>query len=109
MEGFARSLSKLPTIICDNAGLDSAELISQIRAEHNMGNKKCGIGMNAPENCIYYNRTFLLDIENGRIADVYEMGVIEPLSVKMCMISSATEAAEQVFILTRFRFRIKKT
>lgn len=79
MEGFARSLSKLPTIICDNAGLDSAELISQIRAEHNMGNKKCGI-----------------DIENGRIADVYEMGVIEPLSVKMCMISSATEAAEQL-------------
>lgn len=53
--------------------------------------------------------TFLLDIENGRIADVYEMGVIEPLSVKMCMISSATEAAEQVFILTRFKFRSKKT
>lgn len=58
MEGFARSLSKLPTIICDNAGLDSAELISQIRAEHNMGNKKCGIGMKTPENCIYYNSNF---------------------------------------------------
>jgi len=79
MEAFARALAKLPTIICDNAGLDSAELVSYIRAEHNKGNKKCGI-----------------DIERGKIADVYELGIIEPLGIKMGVISSAAEAAEQL-------------
>jgi len=79
MEAFARALSKLPTIICDNAGLDSAELISRIRAEHNKGNNRIGI-----------------DIENGKAADVLEMGVVESFGVKMYMISSAAEAAEQL-------------
>jgi T-complex protein 1 subunit beta len=45
MEAFARALTKLPTIICDNAGLDSAEIVSQIRAEHNKGNNQYGIGL----------------------------------------------------------------
>lgn len=34
MEAFSRALLAIPTIIADNAGLDSAELISQLRAEH---------------------------------------------------------------------------
>ena len=34
MESFANALTMLPTIIADNAGYDSAELISQLRAEH---------------------------------------------------------------------------
>ena len=44
MEAYARALAKLPTIICDNAGLDSAELVSRIRAEHAKGNHRQGIG-----------------------------------------------------------------
>ena len=34
MESFAKALRKLPTIIADNAGYDSSELISQLRACH---------------------------------------------------------------------------
>ena len=44
VEAFGRALLQLPTIICDNAGLDSADLISRIRAEHANGNHKMGIG-----------------------------------------------------------------
>lgn len=44
VEAFARALAKLPTIICDNAGLDSAEIVTQIRAEHAKGNHQYGIG-----------------------------------------------------------------
>lgn len=44
MEAFARALAKLPTIICDNAGLDSAEIITRIRAEHANGKHQYGIG-----------------------------------------------------------------
>ncbi|TMS35239.1 hypothetical protein L596_002684 [Steinernema carpocapsae] len=79
MEAFARALAQLPTIICDNAGLDSAELVTQLRAEHANGNHRMGI-----------------DIVNGRVADVIELGVIESYNVKTCMISSAAEAAEQI-------------
>uniref|UniRef100_A0AC34QQ17 T-complex protein 1 subunit beta n=1 Tax=Panagrolaimus sp. JU765 TaxID=591449 RepID=A0AC34QQ17_9BILA len=79
VEAFGRALLQLPTIICDNAGLDSAELISSIRAEHAKGNNKMGI-----------------DIENGKMADVVEMGILESFSVKYCMLNSAAEAAEEI-------------
>uniref|UniRef100_A0A0N5ARP7 T-complex protein 1 subunit beta n=1 Tax=Syphacia muris TaxID=451379 RepID=A0A0N5ARP7_9BILA len=79
VEAFGRALAQLPTIICDNAGLDSAELISQIRAKHAAGCHSIGI-----------------DVENGVAADVEELGIIESFNVKMCMLSSAAEAAEQI-------------
>ena len=34
MEGFARALRKMPATIADNGGLDSAELVTQLRAAH---------------------------------------------------------------------------
>lgn len=43
IEAFSRALQAIPTIIADNAGLDSAELISQLRAEHHKENSNAGI------------------------------------------------------------------
>lgn len=37
MEAFAKALSQLPTVIADNAGYDSAQLVSELRASHNSG------------------------------------------------------------------------
>ena len=34
IEAFSRALIAIPTIIADNAGLDSADLVAQLRAEH---------------------------------------------------------------------------
>lgn len=79
VEAFGRALLQLPTIICDNAGLDSAELVTKLRAEHANGNHNMGI-----------------DIENGYVTDVVSLGVIESFNVKMSMVSSAAEAAEQI-------------
>ncbi|KAK6058483.1 hypothetical protein COOONC_03947 [Cooperia oncophora] len=36
------------------------------------------------------------DIVNGTITDVVKLGVIESFNVKLCMVSSAAEAAEQI-------------
>jgi len=44
MEAFARALLQLPTIIADNAGYDSAQLISELRAAHSKGNSTMGLG-----------------------------------------------------------------
>lgn len=79
VEAFARALQQLPTIICDNAGLDSADLISKLRAEHANGNHQFGI-----------------DIDNGQIADVVSRGILESYQVKLSMVSAAAEAAEQI-------------
>ena len=43
MESFAKALRKLPTIIADNAGFDSSELISQLRAAHASGHHHMGL------------------------------------------------------------------
>jgi len=79
MEAFGRSLLHLPTIIADNAGYDSAELVSQLRAAHNAGKREAGI-----------------DMEKGVVGDMRQLGVIESFRVKQAMLSSASEAAEMI-------------
>ena len=44
IESFAKALRQLPTIIADNAGYDSAELVSQLRALHSEGKRTVGLG-----------------------------------------------------------------
>lgn len=43
MEAFARALLSLPTTIADNAGYDSAQLVSELRAAHARGNTSKGL------------------------------------------------------------------
>lgn len=43
IEAFSRALQAIPTIIADNAGLDSADLIAQLRAEHHKEGCNAGI------------------------------------------------------------------
>lgn len=44
MEAFARALQQLPTVIADNAGYDSAQLINQLRVAHNSDMNTMGLG-----------------------------------------------------------------
>lgn len=43
MEGYSKALRAIPSIISDNAGLDSAELVSQLRACHAVPGSRMGI------------------------------------------------------------------
>ena len=43
MEAFAKALRQLPTIIADNAGYDSSQLISELRALHSKGQATMGL------------------------------------------------------------------
>jgi T-complex protein 1 subunit beta len=79
MEAFSRALRSLPTIIADNAGYDSADLITQVRAEHAAGNIRAGI-----------------DIRTGTVGNMQELGVMEALKLKRQVLLSAAEAAEMV-------------
>jgi T-complex protein 1 subunit beta len=79
MESFAKALAQLPTIMADNAGFDSAELVSQLRAGHNQGKTTLGI-----------------DMDKGIVADMSSLGVLESYRVKYAMLNSASEAAEMI-------------
>jgi len=79
MEGFAHALRQLPTIIADNAGFDSSDLVSQLRAAHTEGKS-----------------TFGLDMDNGRIADMVNLGITESFKCKKQALISAAEAAEMI-------------
>merc|ERR1712139_575930 len=61
MEGFARALRALPTTIADNAGLDSAELISQLRAKQGSADAA----------------TAGIDIMSGDVGDMVQCGIFE--------------------------------
>lgn len=45
IESFAMALRQIPTIIADNAGYDSAELVQNLRSEIFNGNKEAGLNM----------------------------------------------------------------
>lgn len=79
MEAFARALFQLPTIIADNAGYDSAQLVSELRAAHTQGT--CTMGLN-------------MDV--GRIGCMKELGITESFAVKRQVLLSASEAAEMI-------------
>lgn len=43
MEAFARALCQLPIVIADNAGYDSAQLVSELKAAHAQGKHTMGL------------------------------------------------------------------
>eukprot|EP01102_Stenamoeba_stenopodia_P019483 TRINITY_DN7372_c0_g1_i3.p1 TRINITY_DN7372_c0_g1~~TRINITY_DN7372_c0_g1_i3.p1 ORF type:complete len:516 (+),score=147.70 TRINITY_DN7372_c0_g1_i3:99-1646(+) len=79
LESYARALRMIPTIIADNAGFDSSELVSELRAAHASG--KTTAGLNMTEGCV---------------GDVEELGITEAWRVKAQIVISATEAAEMI-------------
>ncbi|KAF6140953.1 hypothetical protein GIB67_030164, partial [Kingdonia uniflora] len=79
IEAFSRALQAIPTTIADNAGLDSAELISQLRAEHHKEGSTAGI-----------------DVITGAVGDMEKLGISEAFKVKQAVLLSATEAAEMI-------------
>ncbi|NXT24940.1 TCPB protein, partial [Syrrhaptes paradoxus] len=79
MESFAKALRMIPTIIADNAGYDSADLVAQLRAAHSEG-----------------KTTYGLDMKEGIIGDMSVLGVTESFQVKRQVLLSAAEAAEMI-------------
>ncbi|GBG61417.1 hypothetical protein CBR_g20448 [Chara braunii] len=85
MESFATALRAIPSIIAENAGLDSADLVAQMRAEHfkEEGDED---RMLAPG----------IDVVSCGVADMEKLGIYESFKVKQSVLLSATEAAEMI-------------
>ena len=79
MEAFSRALRQLPTVIADNAGYDSSDLVTKLRAAHASGKKTAG-----------------LDMTTGDLGDMLALGVRESYKSKLQVLVSAAEAAEMI-------------
>lgn len=79
VDAFAKALRQLPTILADNAGFDSSDLVARLRKAVYGGMTSAGLDMMKP---------------GGGIADMWELGVIESYKLKRAVVSSASEAAE---------------
>ena len=72
IEAYARALRQLPTILADNAGFDSNELVANLRSMHYKGYSSYG-----------------LNLVQGGVADAREMGVIESYLLKVRSLKTA--------------------
>ena len=79
VEAFAHALRQLPTILADNAGLDSSDLVAKLRAAHIEGQNDMG-----------------LDLDAGTLVSMAERGVTESYKLKRQVVISASEAAEMI-------------
>ena len=79
MEAFARGLRMLPTIIADNGGYDSSDLVAQLRAAHYHGNSASG-----------------LDMVNGTVGDMSKLRIMDSFKVKQQVLLSGAEAAGSI-------------
>ena len=76
---FGEALETLPTALAENAGLDPIDILVQLRAAHEKGQLWAGV-----------------DVNESKVADLKERGVLEPLGVKVQVIKPASEAAGMI-------------
>lgn len=50
-EAFGRALRMIPTILADNAGYDSSDLVAKLRAAHYEGKTDAGLGRSQCSQC----------------------------------------------------------
>ena len=79
VEAFADSLELVPRVLAENAGLDSIDLLVDLRAAHESGDTHAG-----------------LNAFTGDVEDTYDAGVVEPAHAKEQALASAAEAANLV-------------
>lgn len=75
---YAEALEVIPRTLIENAGLDSINLIADLKAAHEES-KAMGI-----------------NVFSGKVVDMQEEGVLEPLKVKVQALQSSGESAEMI-------------
>ena len=116
MEGFAAALRGIPSTICDNAGLDAAEVVTRLRAAHAADPEGCTAGVDVRgsasggrggEGGKSGNSTSAPIASDGGalnlagaaavgVGCMKRAGVTEAFRVKRQVLLSATEAAEMI-------------
>jgi chaperonin GroEL (HSP60 family) len=73
---FAEALEIIPQTLAENSGLDPIDKLVDLRSQHEQGNKNAG-----------------LNVYTGKVENMWENNVVEPLRTKTQAINAGTEAA----------------
>ena len=79
IEAFASAMEIIPTTLAENAGLDPINMVIEMRKQHKAGKKYAGINP-----------------FTGKVEDMMDLNVIEPIRIGQQAISSATDAAVMI-------------
>ncbi|MFX0202561.1 MAG: TCP-1/cpn60 chaperonin family protein, partial [Candidatus Hodarchaeota archaeon] len=80
VEVFADALETVPKTLAENAGLEQIDIMVEMRSAHEKpGGHSIGV-----------------DVFTGKVVDMIEKGIIEPLSVKEQAVKSASEASSMI-------------
>ena len=79
VRAFAEAVEIIPQTLAENAGLDPIDVMAELKAAHEKGQKWAGI-----------------NVGTGKVMDAWKEGVIEPLKIKTQAISSASEVAVMI-------------
>jgi len=77
INAFANAVESIPKTLTENAGLDSIDILVDLRARHEKPDGKY----------------FGINVFTGKISNMMKEGVVEPLRIKSQAIKSASEAA----------------
>ncbi len=79
VNSFANAIEIIPRTLAENSGLDPIDVMTELKAAHDKGQKWAGI-----------------DVFTGKIIDAWKEGIAEPLKIKTQAISSASEVATMI-------------
>jgi archaeal chaperonin len=79
VKAYAEALEVIPRTLAENAGLDPIDMLMELRSQHEKGMKTAG-----------------LNVFEGKVVDMWEEFVVEPLRVKTQVINAATESAVMI-------------
>jgi len=79
VQAFAKSIEVIPRTLAENAGLDPIDILVALRSKHGAGLKNVGI-----------------DVMDGKVGDMSEKDIWEPVMVKKQAIKSASEATQMI-------------
>lgn len=79
VEEFASALEFIPVTLAENAGLDPIDVLTELKAKHDAGDKNAG-----------------LNLFNNKIENMLNAKIIEPYKIKTQAINSASEVANMI-------------
>jgi thermosome len=80
VEAFAEAVEVIPLTLAENAGLDPIDVMVALRAKHE------------EKEAVYFG----IEVTTGKIKNMRDLTVLEPLRVKLQVVKSATEAANMI-------------
>jgi len=87
---FAEAVEIVPRTLAENAGLNTIDKMVELKSSHER------------------NRNFGLNAYTGQVEDMYELGVVEPLRIKVQALQSATDAASLILRIDDVLAGVKK-